>query len=94
VGLYLLLAAMLYFRRPFLKVERARLSTIKFNRERWLPAAEIEKITLSRSAVTIKHKGKRSTWVFSRLINRYDTAAMGERLEQFGKANNIPVEQL
>lgn len=94
VALYFLLAAMLYFRRPFLKVERSRVSTIKFNRERWLPAAEIEKITISRSAVTIKYKGKRTTWVFSKLINRYDTSAMGERLVQFGKVNNIPVEQL
>ncbi|MFE4709486.1 MULTISPECIES: hypothetical protein [unclassified Paenibacillus] len=94
VGLYLLLAVMLYFRRPFLKVERNRLSTIKFNRERWLPATDIEKITVSRSAVTIKYKGKRTTWMFSKLINRYDTAAMGERLQEFGKVNNIPVEQL
>lgn len=91
VVLYFLLAALLFFRRPFLKVERARLSTIKYNRERWLPAAEIEKITLSRSVVTIKYKGKRKQWIFSRLINRYDTAAMGERLEQFGKNNNIEV---
>ncbi|NQX48935.1 hypothetical protein HQN87_26795 [Paenibacillus tritici] len=89
VVLYFLLAALLFFRRPFLKVERARLSTIKYNRERFLPAADIEKITLSRSVVTIKYKGKRKQWIFSKLINRYDTAAMGERLEQFAKNNNI-----
>ncbi|WP_342422289.1 hypothetical protein [Paenibacillus sp. FSL E2-0178] len=91
VVLYFLLAALLFFRRPFLKVERARLSTIKYNRERFLPAAEIEKITLSRSVVTIKYKGKRKQWIFSKLINRYDTAAMAARLEQFGKNNNIEV---
>ncbi|MEK5465164.1 hypothetical protein MKY64_09115 [Paenibacillus sp. FSL R7-0210] len=59
VVLYFLLAALLFFRRPFLKVERARISTIKYNRERFLAAADIEKITLSRSVVTIKYKGKR-----------------------------------
>lgn len=91
VVLYFLLAALLFFRRPFLKVERARISTIKYNRERFLPAADIEKITLSRSVVTIKYKGKRKQWIFSKLINRYDTAAMGERLEQFAKNNNIEV---
>ncbi|MEK3905005.1 hypothetical protein [Paenibacillus sp. FSL R7-0179] len=89
VVLYFLLAALLFFRRPFLKVERARISTIKYNRERFLAAADIEKITLSRSVVTIKYKGKRKQWIFSKLINRYDTAAMGERLEQFAKNNNI-----
>jgi hypothetical protein len=91
VVLYFLLAALLFFRRPYLKVERARLSTIKYNRERWLTAAEIEKIIVSRSVVTIKYKGKRKQWIFSRLINRYDTAAMAERLEQFGKSNNVEV---
>ncbi|KUP23607.1 hypothetical protein [Paenibacillus sp. DMB5] len=91
VVLYFLLAALIFFRRPFLKVERARVSTIKYNRERWLQASEIEKIILSRSMVALKYKGKRKQWVFSRFLNRYDTAAMGARLEQFAKANNIEV---
>lgn len=91
VVLYFALAALLFFRRPYLKVERTRVSTIKFNRERWLQAGEIEKIILSKSAVVLKYKGKRKQWVFSKLINRYDTAAMGQRLEQFGNANNIEV---
>ncbi|MRN54572.1 hypothetical protein [Paenibacillus monticola] len=94
VVLYFVLAALIYFRRPYLKVDRNKLSTSKFNRERFLPAAEIENITLSRGAVTIKHKGKRTRWVFTRLINRYNTSAMGERLEQFAKANNIEIEHL
>ncbi|WP_405168333.1 hypothetical protein [Paenibacillus sp. FSL H3-0286] len=91
VVLYYLLAALLFFRRPYLKVEKARLSTIKFNRERGLPAADIEKITLSRGAVVIKHKGKRTKWIFTKLMNRYDTNAMSTRLEAFAKAHNIEV---
>lgn len=91
VVLYFLLAALLFFRRPYLKVERTRVSTIKYNRERWLQASEMEKIILSRSMVSFKYKGKRKQWVFSRFLNRYDTEAMGARLEQFAKANNIEV---
>ena len=93
IVLYFALAALIFFRRPYLKVDRARLSTFKFNRERFLGAADIEKIILSRGSVTIKHKGKRMKWIFSRFINRYDTAVMGERLEQFAKTNNIILEQ-
>ncbi|KGE17335.1 hypothetical protein [Paenibacillus wynnii] len=93
IVLYFALAALLFFRRPYLKVERARLSTFKFNRERFLGAADIEKIVLSRGSVIIKHKGKRMKWIFSKLINRYDTAVMGERLEQFATANNITIER-
>jgi hypothetical protein len=74
-----------------LKVENARLSTIKFNRERYLPASDIEKIILSRGAVVIKHKGKRTKWIFTRIMNRYDTTAMGTRLEAFAKAHQIEV---
>ncbi|MEK4058709.1 MULTISPECIES: hypothetical protein [Paenibacillus] len=91
VVLYFALAALLFFRRPYLKVERNRVSTIKYNRERWLQAGDIEKITLSRGVVVLKYKGKRKQWIFSKLINRYNTEAMGVRLEEFGKANNIEV---
>jgi len=93
IVLYFALAALIFFRRPYLKVDRARLSTFKFNRERFLAAGDIEKIVISSRSVTIKHKSKRMKWVFSRLINRYDTAVMGARLEQFAKANNVLIEQ-
>ncbi|UQZ37160.1 hypothetical protein C2I18_28665 [Paenibacillus sp. PK3_47] len=91
VVLYFALAALLFFRRPYLKVERDRVSTIKYNRERFLKASEIEKITLSRNVVILKYKGKRKQWLFSKLINRYDTEAMGASLAQFAKSNNIEV---
>ncbi|MNV51399.1 hypothetical protein D3C71_1434460 [compost metagenome] len=68
------------------------MSTFKFNRNRILEADQIEKIIVSRRAVSIKPKAKRGNWVFSKLINRYDTAAMGERMEQFAKQHRIPLE--
>ncbi|MFD1774526.1 hypothetical protein [Paenibacillus rhizophilus] len=92
VVLYFALAAMMFFRRPYLKVERARVSTFKFNRQKFLDAADIEKIIISRKSVSIKPKAKRGHWIFSRLINRYDTVAMGERMDQFAKLNKIPLE--
>ncbi|QWU14037.1 hypothetical protein SAMN04487895_101311 [Paenibacillus sophorae] len=93
VVLYFALAAMIFFRRPYLKVERARVSTFKFNRQRFLEATDIEKIIISRRSISIKPKAKRGHWIFSRLINRYDTAVMGERMERFGQINHIPVER-
>ncbi|WP_379126890.1 hypothetical protein [Paenibacillus sp. sgz500958] len=92
IVLYFVLAALIFFRRPYLKVDRARLSTFKFNRERFLAPADIEKIILSRRSVVIKHKNKRAKWVFSKLINRYATEAMGVRLEEFAKVNHITLE--
>lgn len=93
VSLYVLLALMIFLRKPYLKIERASVSTMKFNRERRMAATEIEKIKLAQGSVVIQGKGKAGNWVFSRLINLYDTNAMGERLEEFAKAHHIPVER-
>ncbi|ANY71637.1 hypothetical protein BBD41_03035 [Paenibacillus ihbetae] len=92
VGLYILLALMIFLRKPYLKIERSSVSTMKFNRERRLSASEIEKIKIASGSVVIQGKGKAGNWVFSRMINLYDTQAMGERLEEFAKAHHIPVE--
>ncbi|SMF86435.1 hypothetical protein SAMN05661091_3389 [Paenibacillus uliginis N3/975] len=92
VSLYILLALMIFLRKPYLKVGRSTVSTFKFNRERKLTASEISKIRILQGSVVIENKARGGNWVFSRLINRYDTKAMGERLEQFAKVNNIPVE--
>lgn len=92
VSLYILLALMVFFRKPYLKVERAAVSTMKFNRERRLAVSDIEKIKIASGSVVIQGKGKEGNWVFSRVMNLYDTKAMGERLEEFAKVHRIPVE--
>lgn len=92
VSLYILLALMIFLRKPYLKIERASVSTMKFNRERRLAVSDIEKIKLASGSVVIQGKGKAGNWVFSRMMNLYDTKAMGERLEEFAKTHHIPVE--
>ncbi|MBE9915747.1 hypothetical protein G8C92_17160 [Paenibacillus donghaensis] len=102
VVLYVLLALVIFLRRPFLKVDKNSLSTIKFNRDRRLTSDQIEKIKVGAGSVVIEMKGtkdrkgrvrKGGNWVFTRLINRYDTDAMSERLERFAKLFNIPFEK-
>ena len=93
VGLYVLLAVMIFLRKPYLKVTKNSVHTFKYNRERSLAASEIAKIKISDGSVVIESKGRGGNWVFSRLVNRYDTKAMGARLEQFAQINQIPVER-
>ncbi|MBO2943045.1 hypothetical protein JJQ72_03500 [Paenibacillus sp. F411] len=93
VSLYVLLAIMIFLRKPFLKVGRNTLSTFKFNRERKLSPSEISKIRLLNGSVVIETSAKGGNWVFSRLINRYDTDAMGKRLEEFASMHQIAVER-
>lgn len=74
-------------------MEKNAVSTIKFNRDRRLTADNIAKIKLAKGSVVIEPKGKGGNWVFTRLINRYDTDAIGERLERFAQTHNIPLEK-
>ncbi|OZB95074.1 hypothetical protein [Paenibacillus sp. XY044] len=93
MAMYVFLGLMIFLRRPFLRVEKNAVSTIKFNRDRRLAADNIAKIKLAKGSVVIEPKGKGGNWVFTRLINRYDTEAMGERLERFALTHNIPLEK-
>ncbi|MCJ8012552.1 hypothetical protein MUG84_12505 [Paenibacillus sp. KQZ6P-2] len=102
VAMYVLLAVVIFLRRPFLKVDKNTISTIKFNRDRRLNADQIAKIKVGSGTVVIELKGTKGkngkvsrggNWVFTRIVNRYDTAAMGERLERFANTFNIPFEK-
>ncbi|CAM2784226.1 methyltransferase [Paenibacillus sediminis] len=89
-GMYVLLGVMIFVRRPYLRVDKNTLVTTKFNRQRFLEAQDIVKISVQSGSVVIEHKNRGGNWVFTRLINRYDIQAMGERLERFAAAHKIP----
>lgn len=93
VGAYILLGVIIYFRRPYLLVNKDNIQTPKLNRVRNVPASNITKIKVAKGSVVIEQKGKGGNLVFTRLLNRYDINAMGERLEQFAQVNNIPFEK-
>lgn len=90
---YIVLGVILYLKRPYLLVNKDNLQTPKLNRVRSVPSSDITKIKVAKGSVVIEQKGKGGNWVFTRLLNRYDIKAMGERLEQFAKVNNIPFEK-
>ncbi|MCM3783887.1 hypothetical protein M3231_12965 [Neobacillus mesonae] len=90
--LYLGLAIMYFLRRPYLKVGKKRIKTIKLSRERSMGVEDIKKIVLEKGSIVIERNGKGGPWVFSKLLNLYDTEAMGERLTRFAETNQIPLE--
>ncbi|MDO7904937.1 hypothetical protein Q5741_00750 [Paenibacillus sp. JX-17] len=91
--LYLLLGVIFYFRRPYLKVGKKTVYTLKSGRERSMSADMIKSIKVQRGYIFIESEGKKSNWGFSRTLNRYDISAMSERLEKFAKENQIPFER-
>ncbi|SMG25041.1 hypothetical protein [Paenibacillus aquistagni] len=93
IVLYLLLALMIFFKRPYLKVAKDHLITTKWNRVKVLYAKDIKKIHLTKGSVQIEPAKKGSNWVFVRLTNRFDTDAMADRLIQFAQQQKVEYEQ-
>ncbi|MFF2479458.1 hypothetical protein [Paenibacillus sp. NPDC058071] len=92
IALYVLLAVFFFLRRPYIAVGKDYVQTRKFTGDKRLAVAAIKGITIQSGYVVIEQQ-KGGNWVFSRLINRYPTVEIGERLEQFAKANGIAFQQ-
>lgn len=89
VSYFLLSLYFFFLKRPYLRVSKAQISTRKFGRDRPVPAAEIEKITIQSAYILIKIKGKKNPLMFSKLINRFDLTAMASRLKEFAAQHSI-----
>lgn len=92
VAMYGLLALLFYFRRPYLAVAKDFVQTRKMTGDKILRASGIRKISTSPGYVVIEQV-KGANWIFSRMVNRYPTELMAEKLKQFAKDNNIEFEQ-
>jgi hypothetical protein len=88
IGCYVFLALLLVVRRPYIKVGADYIQTRKFSGDRKLRTDEIKSITAQEGYVVIE-RVRGSNWVFSRIMNRYPTAEIAERLKQFAKQHGI-----
>lgn len=89
VILYLLLALYFFMRRPYLAVGKNELMTRRLGRDRIVKADEVSEVIQMKGYCIIALKGKRTRWIFSRFMNRYDTDAMAKRLKQFADQHGI-----
>lgn len=76
-------------RKPYLKVAKNDLATRKWGREVVVNARNVEFIQVEGGNIIIKLREKNKMWVFSRLINRFQTAEMAERLKEFAIKNQV-----
>lgn len=88
-GLYLLLAVVFFIRRPYLRVSKNALYTLKGGRERSMLADQIKCIRVQSGYVIVEKQGKGGNWVFNKTLGRYDTDTIAERLEKFAAANQV-----
>jgi hypothetical protein len=92
IGCYILLAVTFILRRPYLSVGKDFVKTRRFGGDKSVYKDNIKSISVQKGYVIIsQHKG--GNWVFSRLINRYPTEEMAQRLRTFASANQIAFEE-
>ncbi|OUM96692.1 MAG: hypothetical protein A9Z00_03670 [Thermobacillus sp. ZCTH02-B1] len=87
---YLALAALFWFRRPYLLVGKDYVGTRKFTGPKTLTADAIKSITVLRPGYIVIEPKKGGNWVFSRMLNRYPIDEMADRLRKFAQDNRIP----
>ena len=93
IACYFLLAALFFFRRPYLTIGKDYVQSRRMMGDKRLTVKEIKTIRVQNGYVTIMpHKG--AGWMFSRTLNRFNTEQMSEKLKAFAAAHNIPFEQL
>ncbi len=92
IACYLVLAGLLFLRRPYLTVGKDFLRTRRFGGDRTVYQDNIKSITAQKGYVIVG-QNKGGNWVFSKLINRYPTEAMTERLRTFAAVHRIPFEE-
>lgn len=92
IGCYVLLAGLFLLRRPYLAVGRDFVRSRRFTGDRNVYASNIKNISAQKGYVVIEqHKG--GNWVFSRIMNRFQTEPMAERLKTFAEQHGIPYTQ-
>jgi hypothetical protein len=88
---YLLLGLFIYFvRRPSLSIGKTTLSSRRFSRYVYLAPTDIEEIIVQSGYAIIQLKHKKSRWVFSRLMHRFDIKSMSVKLKEYAHSNGIP----
>ncbi|CAM3447625.1 MULTISPECIES: hypothetical protein [Saccharibacillus] len=93
IVMYLILAVIMFLRRPFLRIGKDRMSTIRFNRERTIMAGDIAKFRIEKGYVTVETKGKGANWIFSRFLKMFKTDEIAARVTEFAEQHQIPVEK-
>lgn len=93
IGCYFVLAALFFFRRPYLTIGKDYVQSRRMMGDRRLAIKDIKSIRVQKGYVTILPQ-KGAGWMFSRMLNRFKTDEMTEKLKSFAATNNIPFEQL
>ncbi|MFD2117773.1 hypothetical protein ACFSTH_17025 [Paenibacillus yanchengensis] len=87
---YVVLAIMFFFRRPYLTIGKDFVQSRRITGDKTLYATGIKEIRLQKDSVVIAPKTG-AAWTYSKVLNRFATEQMGQKLIEFGKKNDVNV---
>lgn len=92
LSLYIGLAVLLYYRKPYFTIGKDYVQSRRFRGDKRLAATAIKGFRFQNGYVTvIPQKG--APWTFSRMLNRYDTNEMTQKVKVFAGTHNITFEE-
>lgn len=92
VGCYILLAALFFFRRPYITIGKDYIQSRRLTGDKRIPAASIKGFSVQKGYVVVEMQ-KGGNWVFSKLTNGFPTDEIGDKLKLFANANGIAFQQ-
>jgi len=92
VGCYILLAALFFFRRPYITIGKDYIQSRRLTGDKRISAASIKGFSVQKGYVVVEMQ-KGGNWVFSKLTNRFPTDEIGDKLKLFANANGIAFQQ-
>ncbi|MCU6708201.1 hypothetical protein M6D81_05700 [Paenibacillus sp. J5C_2022] len=92
IALYIGLAALFFFRKPYLTIGKDYVQTRRLTGDKRIQASGIKQIAVQKGIVMITPV-KGASWSFTRLINRYPTGEMAEKMKEFAAKHNIPFSE-
>ncbi|MBH5317772.1 hypothetical protein I6N90_08140 [Paenibacillus sp. GSMTC-2017] len=92
IGLYIGLAALLYFRKPYLTIGKDYVVSRRFGGHKRLGTDALKGFRLQNGYVIVLPK-KGGPWTFSRLLNRFPTDDMTVKVKAFAATHGLEIDE-
>lgn len=89
---YIILAALFFLRKPYLTIGKDYVQSRRFTGDKRLNVSDIKGIRVQDGYVTIMPQ-KGASWTYSRLLNRFKTDEMAEKLKTFASTHGIEFDE-
>ena len=92
-GCYVGLAALFFFRKPYLTIGKDYVQSRRIMGDKRMPVSAIKGIRVQDGSVVIELE-KGGNWMFTRMMNRFPTDEMADKLKAFANTHHIKFTEI